>query len=366
MDNIKNITITEENTKTYDIVFDTDYTPLPDMVKELAPKADKILIVSDSNVAKIYLDEVKALFDLKVYTFVFNAGEANKNEETLKEIINALYEAKFSRSDVILSLGGGVVSDMTGFAASIYMRGIKHVICPTTLLSMADASVGAKTAIDYNGKKNLIGAFYNPSLIYMNLSTLKSLPSREYYAGFAEIMKAGLIKDDKYYMWLIDNMYEICEKDPETVAKMLYTAINIKKAVVEKDLYETTGERMLLNLGHTIGHGIESVLNDEYIHGECVSLGCVAAAYISSKLNYIDSDVYYEIRDMFVPFYLPISIETDKIDEIINAVYYDKKNALGKIRMVLLNRIGDAFVYDDVSEELVREALDELNFKEEG
>lgn len=359
------ITVTEKKTKQYDITFETSFDNLNAIVEELCPKATKCVIISDTNVSKIYLDEVKSKISLPSSSFIFEAGEESKNMDTLQNILDFFYSEKLSRKDVVISLGGGVVSDMTGFASSMYLRGVNHIICPTSLLSMADASVGGKTAIDYKGKKNLIGAFNNPNHIYMNVETLKSLPDRQYFAGFAEIMKAGLIQDQKFYTWLIEMMYEICEKDNETVSTMLKRSIEIKKSIVEKDPYEETGLRMLLNLGHTIGHGIEGVLSDQYIHGECVSLGCVAAAYISYKMELISSDVYYEIRDMFVPFYLPISIETDKVDEIYNALTYDKKNSEGKIVMVLLNRIGKAFVSREVPNELIKEAIEELNFKEE-
>ena len=360
------ITVTEKKNLQYDISITNDFNNLPDIVASLCDKTVNILILTDSNVGKLYLKEVRSLLKgYKVTAHTIPAGESSKSKENAFEILDILYEKGFARTDLLISLGGGVVSDLGGFAASLYMRGLNHIICATTLLSMADASVGGKTAVDFHDKKNLIGAFYSPRHILMNISVLNTLPDRLYFAGFAEIMKAGLLCDDKYYMWLVENLYEICEKKTETVEYMLKRAIEIKQAIVEKDPYEQKGDRMLLNLGHTIGHGIESVMGDEYIHGECVSLGCVAAAYISYKLDYISSDEYYEIRDMFVPFNLPISISTDKTDDIFKALKFDKKNTSGKLRMVLLKKIGKAFVYEDVDKDLVREAINELNFKEE-
>lgn len=360
------IFIIEKKQLQYEIVIESDFSSLKDKALSACPQASKILLVTDKNVNKLYAKSVSDLFDLEVFTHIIPAGEKSKSKNEAEKIIQKLYNNKFTRDDIVMSLGGGVVSDLAGFCASVYGRGINHIIIPTTLLAMADASIGGKTAIDYMDKKNLIGAFHNPVLIYDNTETLNTLPSREYFAGFAEIMKAGLLYNDKFYIWLIENMYEICEKENNTLSEMLKKAIEIKKVFVEKDPYEKTGERKLLNLGHTIGHGIESVLGDEYIHGECVSLGCVAAAYISYKLNYISSDDYYEIRDMFVPFYLPISIETDKIDDILEAVTYDKKNTGESINMILLKKIGKAFLCENVSKELIKEAITELNFKEEG
>ena len=360
------ITVTEKKNNQYEIVIKRDFDDLPDYVKTLAPDAKNILLLTDSTVNDLYADTVfDRLKGYNVVKFVVPAGEESKSKDNAFKILDTMYENGFMRFDLFISLGGGVVSDLGGFCASLYMRGIAHIVCPTTLLSMADASIGGKTAVDFHDKKNLIGAFYNPVLIYDNIKVLETLPDRLFFAGFAEIMKAGLLADEKYYMWLIDNMYEICGKENDAIEYMLETAIGIKKTVVEKDPYEKSGLRMLLNLGHTIGHGIESVLSDEYIHGECVALGCVAAAFISYKLDYIKSEEYYEIRDMFVPFNLPISISTDKTDAILNAVKFDKKNTSGTIRMVLLKKIGKAFVYDDVNKDLVKEAIGELNFKDE-
>jgi 3-dehydroquinate synthase len=360
------ITVTEKKNNQYEIVIKRDFDDLFRYVKTLAPDAKNILLLTDSTVNDLYADTVTSgLKEYNLVKYVIPAGEESKSKDNAFKILDTMYENGFMRFDLFISLGGGVVSDLGGFCASLYMRGIAHIVCPTTLLSMADASIGGKTAVDFHDKKNLIGAFYNPVLIYDNIKVLETLPDRLFFAGFAEIMKAGLLADEKYYMWLIDNMYEICGKEPDTIEYMLETAIGIKKTIVEKDPYEKSGLRMLLNLGHTIGHGIESVMGDEYIHGECVALGCVAAAFISFKLDYIKSEEYYEIRDMFVPFNLPISISTDKTDKILNAVKFDKKNTAGTIRMVLLKKIGKAFVYDNVDKDLVKEAIEELNFKDE-
>ncbi len=361
------ILVTDKAQKKYEILLESNFDAMASRIELLAPKASKIVVVTDENVKAAQLETFKTAFGdrLPVLEICFEAGEHTKNINNVLKLYDFYMENKVTRKDVIIALGGGVIGDLTGFSASTYLRGIPFIQCPTTLLSMADSSIGGKTAVDYNGIKNNVGAFYMPSLVYINLEVLKTLPDRQFFAGFSEIMKAGLLADQKFYLWLIDNMYEICEKDTETLKQMLFTAINIKKSVVEKDPYETTGERMLLNLGHTIGHGIESVLGDTYFHGECVSLGTVAAAYISWKMDYISQDTYLEIRDMFVPFYLPISMDTDKENEIFAAMAYDKKNSGKAINMVLLKRIGKAFVQENISHDLIREAIKELNYKEE-
>ena len=363
------ILVKDQSKKSYEIVFENDFNNMKEQIESLFPKASKIVIVTDRNVKNSgHLNELKeALGDrLPIHEIVFEPGEHTKSLENVTKLFDEYMSLKLSRKDVIIALGGGVIGDLTGFSASAYLRGVPFIQCPTTLLSMADSSIGGKTAIDYNGIKNNVGAFYMPTLVYLNLDVLKTLPDRQFFAGFAEVMKAALLADQKFYFWLIDKMYEICEKENETLSEMLNRAINIKKSVVEKDPYETTGLRMLLNLGHTVGHGIESVLGDEFFHGECVSLGCVAAAYISHKMELISKDDYLEIRDMFVPFYLPISIDTNKEDEIFKAITYDKKNNGNSINMVLLKKIGSAYVEENVSHDLIKEAIEELNFKEEG
>ncbi len=362
------IRVNAKSDNSYNIISGTSYDNLFPVIKEKFTDIKKILIVSDENVFPLYGDViVNGLSSLaEVKSFVIKPGEASKCLDNAIEIIKFLKENDFSRKDLIIGIGGGVVCDLTGFTASLYHRGLDHVLLPTSLLCMSDASIGGKTAVDFDGLKNIIGAFKMPSLIYIATDTLKTLPEREYYAGFAEIMKAGLLHDANFYMWLIENMYEICDKESEIVDKMLETAINIKKIIVEKDPFDK-GDRALLNLGHTFGHAIESYFEGEYLHGEAVALGCVAAAYISWKKEMISMEDYYEVRDMFVPFNLPISIMVDKkaLDEILNRMKKDKKNTAGSVNMVLLKKIGKAVMVENIERSLLLEALNELNFSDE-
>lgn len=362
------IPVISKKTENYSIFIEHDFNGFKDCFLPLFPEARKVCVISDESVAPLYLSTVESLLKetFEVLSFVVAPGEKSKDINVVLSIEKFLKDNDFSRKDVLIGLGGGVVTDLTGFTASLYHRGVAHVFIPTTLLAMADASIGGKNGVDFDGLKNIIGSFKMPSLIYMPLNVLETLPDREFYAGFAEIMKAGLLADSKFYMWLIENMYEICDKDKDTLSSMLETAINIKKTIVEKDPFEK-GDRALLNLGHSIGHALESYFAGEYIHGEAVALGCVAAAFISWKLNKISMEDYYEVRDMFVPFNLPISIQIDKADyeDIYNRLGKDKKNAGGSINLVLLKRIGKAEVVKDVSKELIMASLDELNFTDE-
>lgn len=334
-------------------------------LKEIIPECKKICVVSDDNVWKLYGKEIEKINfdDCYLTKFIINPGEQSKSLDNVEKLLSFLLDENFSRKDCVLALGGGVVSDFAGFAASLYKRGLNTFYVPTTLLAMADASSGGKTAVDFNGIKNVVGSFKMPSYIYINLNTLKTLPAREYFAGFAEIMKAGLIADSKFYMWLIDNMYEICEMDEKALEEMLSQSINIKKSIVERDPYEK-GDRALLNLGHTIGHAIESFFKGEYLHGEAISMGIVGSAFISWKMNLIEMEDYYEIRDMFVPFNLPISFEASDTSEIMDILYKDKKNTKDCINMVLLKKIGKAVLVENISPDLIKQAISELNFSE--
>lgn len=350
----------------YNIVFEESFSRLSGEIKRIGFEGRKIAVITDSNVKSLYLDEVyenlKGSFD-KIFSFVIPAGEENKNLKEIEKIYEFLIKNKFDRHDLLLALGGGVVGDMVGFTAATYLRGISFVQVPTTLLAQTDSSIGGKTGVDFNGYKNMIGAFHMPALVYTNISTLNSLSGRQFASGFAEVMKHGLIKDASFYTWLLENMYEISDKDPEILLSMIKRSCEIKKAVVEKDPTEK-GERALLNFGHTLGHAIEKAKDFSLFHGECVALGAVAAAFISWKKEYISMEEYYEIRDMFVPFDLPISVEDLDVDAVISLTKNDKKADSNKIKFVLLKGIGKAFISTDVTEDDMRNALEEINYIE--
>lgn len=323
----------------------------------------KICIITDDNVANCVLDDFKAALNKEALCYCIAPGESSKTLDTVKGIYDFLIKNDFNRNDILIALGGGVIGDITGFAASTYERGISFVQVPTSLLAMVDSSIGGKTGVDFDGYKNMVGSFYMPKMVYINTSVLKSLPDREYFNGFAEVMKAALIRDSIFYTWLIDQMYEICEKDNEAVAHMIEKSVLIKKRVVEKDPTEK-GERRILNFGHTIGHAIEKYSNFDLKHGECVALGSVASAFISWKKNWLTMEEYYEIRDMFVPFNLPISVELLDIDKVLENIKKDKKAENGTINFVLLKKIGKAVIDNTVTPEDIKEALNELNFDE--
>lgn len=351
----------------YDIVYTDSFDKLLEELEAIEALGKRICIVTDSNVDPLYGSEILNLLDgkcLKAVKYVIPAGEENKNLDNIKELYKFLIEEKFDRKDMLLALGGGVIGDMTGYAAATYLRGIDFIQVPTTLLAQCDSSIGGKTGVDFDGYKNMVGAFKMPRLVYMNLSVLNTLPDRQFFSGFAEVMKSALIKDAIYYEWLIDNMYEICGKDMTVLEEMVMRCTDIKRMVVEKDPTEK-GDRALLNLGHTIGHAIEKYMKFEMYHGECVALGCVCAAYISWKKEMLSMEEYYEVRDMFVPFNLPISIDNIDVNEVLKLTKSDKKMDAGTLKFILLKKIGKAVIDNTVTDDEIIAALNEINFDEE-
>lgn len=351
----------------YDIVFTQSFEGLWEELSALGCQEKRLCIITDSKVDEIYGGEVLGLLTgkcSKAVKYVFPNGEENKTLDTVKGIYRFLIEEGFDRKDMLLALGGGVTGDITGYAAATYLRGVDYVQLPTTLLAQADSSIGGKTGVDFDGFKNMVGAFKMPRLVYMNLAVLRTLEERQFFSGFAEVMKHGLIRDALFYEWLIENMYEICERDLDVLEEMMIRSCTVKKLVVEKDPTEQ-GERALLNFGHTIGHAIEKARNFELYHGECVALGAVAAAYLSWKRGLLAMEEYYEIRDMFVPFYLPISVEGIDPKEILRLTRSDKKMESGKIKFVLLKKIGKAVIDNTVTDEEILAAVNEIYFSEE-
>ena len=358
------ITVSIKNTEPYDVVIRSDNSELNSRLLDIFPTDRKLCIIADINVSKIYGDSIRAELN-KAYKTVdlisLELGEEHKSLETVSTCYSFLTEHKYNRKDVVISLGGGICGDVAGFVAASYMRGIAFVQMPTTLLSMVDSSSGGKTGVNFKSFKNMIGAFKMPRLVYINTSVLKTLPDREYASGMAEILKAGLIRDGSFYEWLINEFVSINEREPDIVNEMIKKSVGIKKYYVEKDPYEK-GDRAILNFGHTTGHALEKYTDFKYSHGECVALGSVAAAYISWKKEYLSMEEFYEIRDMFVPFDLPISLQDIDTDKVIEYMRSDKKNTSDGFRFILLKKIGKGFISEDVTEEEIREAIGQINF----
>lgn len=356
----KCITVNYEGKPCYDIVIDRDFSKLSELVSGLGISGRKLCIVTDSNVGPLYADSVKNELDKtdnKVFIFTFSAGEENKNLETVQDVYEFLIKNKFDRNDCLVALGGGVVGDLTGFCAASYLRGIKFIQVPTSLLAQVDSSIGGKTGVDFRAYKNMVGAFHMPKLVYMNLSVLKSLSQRLFNSGFGEIIKHGLIKDENYYNWLKDNVDDIKKLDMDKLEEMISVSCNIKRCVVENDPTEK-GERALLNFGHTLGHAIEKQMNFKLYHGECVALGMLAAMKLGVMRNTISQKDYDDARNMLAMYDFPTTVSDTTIEDVIAVSKNDKKMDAGQIKFILLNRIGEAYIDKTVTDDEMRKCLE--------
>lgn len=346
----------------YDIRITDSFEYFEEALKDAGIGGCRLCIVSDSNVAPLYADLLKMACGTgfsEIKTYVFPAGEEHKNLDTVKSLYEFLILNKFERKDVLIALGGGVTGDLTGFTASTYLRGIRFVQVPTTLLAQVDSSIGGKTGVDFDSYKNMVGAFYMPKLVYMNLHTLDTLPEREFACGMAEIIKHGIIKDRAYYDMIAEHSEEILAHDRAYLADMIGRSCEIKRGVVERDPFEQ-GERMLLNFGHTLGHAIEKLMDFQMLHGECVAVGTVAAAYIALNRGLIGSDDYDSIKNVLTLYGLPCNIGGLQMEDILQVTRSDKKMESGKIKFILLNAIGDAYVDKMVTDKEMLMALKEI------
>lgn len=342
----------------YDICFSSSFDGLVDELKAInAPK--KLLIVTDTNVEKLYADEVNTIlkgsgYDSAVYAFP--AGEENKSMDSILGICGACIEHGLDRKSMIIALGGGVTGDMAGFAAAIYMRGINFVQIPTTLLSQSDSSVGGKTGIDFMDSKNILGAFHQPKLVYINVNTLKTLPPEQFVSGMGEVIKHGIIRDADFYSFLKENVEDVKSLDSEILIKMAKTNCGIKADVVEQDEKENS-LRAILNFGHTIGHAVESAFNFTMTHGACVGLGMVAVSKIALDRGMIDEAALKDIESVLSAYNFDIRVELPAAETIYKFMHKDKKKTNGKLKFVLPVKIGEVMQTSDVNEEEIFSAI---------
>jgi 3-dehydroquinate synthase len=333
---------------------------LPHLLEEAGiSRNQKLFIVTDENVALLYLDKAQALLQKAGYTVyhtVVEAGEKAKSLAVYERIMTEALEAGLDRKSAFLALGGGVVGDLTGFVAATYMRGVAFVQIPTTLLAH-DSSVGGKVAVNHPLGKNIIGAFHQPRLVAYDTEILKTLPPREVAAGFAEVIKHGLIWDETFVAWLEQNAEGLQRFDDELLQEALLRACSVKVAVVSEDEKEQ-GMRAILNLGHTFGHAFEALSGYQTLnHGEAVAIGMVAAAMLAEKLG-IAHDISGRTRRILEQYHLPVSLSQKiAIDDVIETMRRDKKGEGGKLVFVLPTMIGKVEIRKDVAEEPVREVL---------
>ncbi len=359
---MNDLTVHYDGRPIYNIIYSDSFDNLPVYLSGLGYDDRKICVVSETNVASLYLDAILLSVKdkcKKALHFVFPEGEQSKNLDVVRQLYKYLIQEQFDRKDLLIALGGGVVGDLTGFAAATYLRGIDFVQIPTSLLAQVDSSIGGKTGVDFDSYKNMIGAFHMPKLVYMNLSVLDTLSDRQFCSGMGEIVKHGLIRDAAYFDWLGLNRTGIFAKDFDILTEMIRTSNIVKKNVVENDPTEK-GERALLNFGHTLGHAIEKYMNFEFLHGECVFIGCVLATIISYNKGKLSLQDKNRIIDVLDSYQIPALPQDADIDRIISYTKNDKKVVGDKIKFVLLRGIGDAYIDTSVTDEDMRAALVEL------
>ncbi len=353
------ITVNLEGKPCYDIVFSNDFSILKSELLKFDIDNKKICIVTETNVGPLYAKKLKEIISplcSKVVIHQFEAGEENKHLGTVEGIYETLITNKFDRNDMLIALGGGVTGDITGFVAATYLRGIDFIQIPTTLLSQVDSSIGGKTGVDFKSYKNMVGAFYMPRLVYINISTLNSLPDREYLEGMGEIIKHGLIKDKEYFYWLQNNKNEIINRQYDTLMKMIFASCNIKREVVENDPKEK-GERALLNFGHTIGHAVEKLKDFKLLHGECVAIGMSAAAFISAQKGYLTDKEYKNINKVINDFGLPFFTTDIDASVVVETTKNDKKMDSGVIKFVLIEGIGKGIIDKTLNEDMLLDGI---------
>jgi 3-dehydroquinate synthase len=357
------LTIERKDTTTCDITIGYDIMDRVGLLLAKEYGKTRCIMLTDNNVAALYGEEILGRFGamgLGVTLITIAAGEAMKNMGTALSVMTEMLKLGADRSSMLIALGGGVIGDMTGFIASVFMRGIPYIQIPTTLVAQVDSSIGGKTAVDLPEGKNLIGTFNQPQAIYIDLKFLETLPEKEMKNGLAEIIKSGIIEDIGLFKLLESEAPAIRERDPQILATIIEKACRVKKGIVELDEREK-GLRRMLNFGHTLGHALETESRYELSHGEAVSIGMVAAARISEKLYNLPTVDRERIEDLIAtighPTCVPAGLSTDGI---LSRLKMDKKRVGDTIHFVLIKKLGFPFVNGGIAENILRDVIEEL------
>jgi 3-dehydroquinate synthase len=323
----------------------------------------RAVIVTNQTLAKMYLEQFEASLrqaGIDVLSISLPDGERFKTWDTLNTIFDTMLAERFDRTTTVIAFGGGVVGDVAGFAAAIYQRGVAYIQIPTTLLAQVDSSVGGKTAINHPLGKNMIGAFYQPRLVLSDLSTLRTLPERELSAGLAEVVKYGAIMDAVFFAWLEENMDKLVAREPDALGYAVEKSCRCKADIVAADEREV-GRRALLNFGHTFGHAIEAGLGfGTWLHGEAVSAGMLLAADLSKRQGDISENDVSRLADVLKRAGLPVQAPSMGAERYLELMGYDKKAQRGKLRLVLLRSIGEAYLTADFSSDHLTQILNEI------
>ncbi len=322
-------------------------------------KSKQVCIVTNETIAPLYLAQIKHLFsEFQIAEVILPDGESYKTLDIMSRVFDTLLEQRFDRYCTLVALGGGVIGDMTGFAAACYQRGVPFIQIPTTLLSQVDSSVGGKTGVNHPLGKNMIGAFHQPQCVVIDTDTLSTLADRELSAGFAEVVKYGLINDADFFAWLEQHADALYQRDASLLQQAIARSCQDKADIVGRDELET-GERALLNLGHTFGHAVETGCGyGVYLHGEAVAIGMVLAARLSHLHGWMSSEEVTRTIDLLKRFHLPTELPSSlSIEQVLNLMKVDKKVKAGQIRLILMKGIGNALITSEYDNELLKQVL---------
>ncbi len=362
---MKKVEVALEN-RSYDILIDENLISKFPVYLEGLLNRKFLAIVTDTNVENLHLSRLlTTLKNAGIETKVLSikAGESSKSWETLQATVDWMLDNKIERNDLVVAFGGGVVGDLVGFAAAIMRRGIQFIQCPTSLLAQVDSSVGGKTGINTSHGKNLVGAFYQPSLVISDISTLKTLEERDFLAGYGEVAKYGLLGDYEFYCWLEENAENIKNRDIHALIKAVAHSCKMKSAIVIADEKEQ-GERALLNLGHTFCHALEAATgySERMLHGEGVAIGSVLAFDLSAKMGLTSQEDPTRIKKHFEDMGMMNSINNisgtlPNADKLVELMFQDKKVVDGKLNLILAKGIGKAFIARDVDPNLIKDVI---------
>ncbi|HSQ55078.1 MAG TPA: 3-dehydroquinate synthase [Gemmata sp.] len=349
--------------RSYDIALTTgDPEGIGPFVKAALPKSRLALVVADANTRDhaARVEQALAASGFRTRLVAIPASESSKSQSELSKLYDALYDLAADRQTAVVAVGGGVVGDLAGFAATTYNRGLPLIMVPTSLLAMVDSSVGGKTGINHPGGKNLIGAFHQPAGVWIDTAYLNTLPDREFHSGFAEVVKYGVILDADFFAWLESNADAALGRKPEALVHLIERSCRLKADVVEKDEREETGLRAILNYGHTFAHAFETVGGyGRWLHGEAVAIGMFSAALLAEKLGPIDPEVSHRQYKLLTKFGLPtFPWGAWNVDDLLSVMRRDKNAAEGQMRFILPVRLCEVKLVEDVPESLVRDVLE--------
>lgn len=341
---------------------------LKTQIPYLSTLAERFAIVSDDKVAPLYGEHLKQTLiasGLHAHLFSFPGGERHKTRETKELLENRMFEQGLGRDTCVIALGGGVTTDLAGYLAATYCRGVPLVMFPTSLLGMVDASIGGKTGVNVPFGKNMLGCIYPPKKVVIDLASLKSLPKNELVNGISEIIKHGLIADEPLFKYLETHSKSFLDLDPKTVHHAVFESCRIKKEIVEQDEKEN-GKRRLLNFGHTIAHALELITDYSIPHGEAVAIGMLVESHISCQMGMLDQTSFNRIKKLHIAYGLPLKFPKFSASKIMDAMMMDKKSLKGKPRFVIIDAIGSSLPFDShycthVDEKQIINALQWMN-----